>query len=158
MVASPEATLPAALKRDWDRPTVQDWVDVLVGLPLFANVGKRRLRKIAALAEVRVFEPNSVVVQAGDVADGFYVILAGRGAVFGRSRRRVLRKGDYFGEIALLDGGPRSATVRSTGELQTMRIPRRAFAQLLDREPRIARELLSTLAARLRELDTRSVA
>jgi CRP/FNR family cyclic AMP-dependent transcriptional regulator len=158
MVAAPDATLPAILKRNWNRPTIEDSVDALRNVPLFAGVSRRRLRKVAQLAETRTFEPNSVVVQTGDDSDGLYVILGGRARVLGRSRTRPLRAGAYFGEMALIDGRPRSATVVSAGELTTMRIPRRPFLRLLDQEPKIATALLVELTARVRERETPSVA
>jgi CRP/FNR family transcriptional regulator, cyclic AMP receptor protein len=157
-VAAPDATLPAILKRNWDRPTIEDSVDALSNVPLFASVSRRRLRKVAALAEIRTFEPNSVVVQTGDVSDGLYVILGGRARVLGRLRRHPLLAGAYFGEMGLIDGKPRSATVVSMGELQTMRIPRAPFLRLLEQEPKIAAELLTELTSRIREREMPSVA
>jgi CRP/FNR family cyclic AMP-dependent transcriptional regulator len=157
-VAAPDATLPAILKRNWDRPTIKDSVDALLNVPLFAGVSRRRLRKVAGLAEVRTFEPNSVVVQTGDKSDGLYVILSGRARILGRARRHPLRAGAYFGEMGLIDGKPRSATVVSVGELQTMRIPRAAFLRLLEQEPKIATELLTELTSRVREREKPTVA
>jgi CRP/FNR family transcriptional regulator, cyclic AMP receptor protein len=158
MVAAPDATLPAILKRNWNRPTIEDSVDALRNVPLFAGVSRRRLRKVVALAEIRTFEPNSVVVQTGDDSDGLYVILGGRARVLGRSRAKSLRAGAYFGEMALIDGRPRSATIVSAGELQTMRIPRAAFLRLLEQESKIATALLGELTTRIRERETPSVA
>ncbi|HEV8686358.1 MAG TPA: cyclic nucleotide-binding domain-containing protein [Gaiellaceae bacterium] len=158
MVSGPEATLVATAKRDWNRPTARDWAEVLERLPLFANVSKRHLRKIAELAHYRVFEPGDIVVQTRDDSDSFYVILGGRATVPGRPHARALSTGDYFGEMALLDGQPRSATVRAVGELQTMRIPRRPFLRLLEQEPTIAIALLTELAARLRRAEESTVA
>jgi CRP-like cAMP-binding protein len=158
MVAGPEAPLVSILKRDWDRPTTRDWADVLAELPLFANVGKRQLRKVAGLAQFREYGPNESVVQTGDAPDGFYLILSGRAKVAGRPRARTLDIGDYFGEMALLDGEPRSATVVALTELQTMRLPRRPFLRLLQQEPSIALAMLAELAGRVRRLDKPTVA
>ena len=153
MVAGPEATLVAAIRRNWDRPTVSDWAKVLERLPLFASVGKRQLRKIAGLAEVREFDAGDTVVQTGDAPDGFYLILGGRAKVTGRPRTRMLKAGDYFGEMALLDGEPRSATIVAAGELQTMRLPRKPFMRLLQQEPTIGIAMLGELAKRLRRAE-----
>lgn len=158
MVAGPEATLVAALRRDWDRPRTSDWIDVLARLPLFAGVGKRQLRRIASLAEVREFDSGDVVIQTGDAPDGFYLILGGRAKVAGRPRARMLKVGDYFGEMALLDGEPRSATIVAAGELQTMRLPRRPFMRLLQQEPTIGIAMLGELAGRIRRLERPTVA
>jgi CRP/FNR family cyclic AMP-dependent transcriptional regulator len=158
MTASPDAPLTTLITLSDDGPTTSDWVDVLEGLPLFASISKRQLRKIAELAEFRNFPPQSVVVQTGDAADGFYVILAGSAKSAGRPNARTLRTGDYFGEMALLDGGPRSATIVSIGELQTMRLPREPFLRLLEREPQIAIAIIGELAGRIRRLETPTVA
>jgi CRP-like cAMP-binding protein len=158
MVAGPEATLVAALKRNWDRPTTRDWADVLARLPLFASVGKRQLRKIAELAQFREYDAGDVVVQTGDAPDGFYLILGGRAKVVGRPRARTLETGAYFGEMALLDGEPRSATVTALGELQTMRLPRKPFLKLLKDEPTIGIAMLEELAGRVRRLEKPTVA
>jgi CRP-like cAMP-binding protein len=156
MSAGPDATITAIIRRDWHRPTVNDWVDVLADLPLFAGVARRRLRKVAELAEFREFEPHSVIVQTGDAPDGFYVILAGRAKRTGA--QRLLGPGDYFGELALLDGGTRSATIVAVSDLQTMRLPREPFLKLLEREPQIAIGMLSGLAGRVRGLEQARVA
>jgi len=157
MVASPEATLTAVI-RGTNRPSASEWSRVLAGLPLFAGVGKRQLRKIAELAQVREFSPGDVVVQTGDEPDGFYLILGGRAKVVGRPRAKTLKTGDYFGEMALLDGEPRSATISAVGELQTMRLPRKPFMRLLRREPSIALALLTELAGRVRGLEKATIA
>lgn len=158
MVAGPEATLVAALRRNWDRPTVRDWAEVLERLPLFGAVGKRQLRKLAGLAEFREFYTGDVVIQTGDVPDGFYLILSGRAKVAGRPRARMLKMGDYFGEMGLLDGEPRSATIVAAGELRTMRLPRQPFLKLLRQEPTIAIAMLGELAGRVRRLERPTVA
>jgi CRP/FNR family transcriptional regulator, cyclic AMP receptor protein len=141
------------LERSWNRPTARDWAEVIAGLPLFAGVGKRHLRKIASLAEVKEFEPGDFVVVKDEPADAFYLILGGRAKVLGRSRSRTLGIGDYFGEMALLDGGPRSATVTAVDELQTMRLRRRPFLKLLESEPKIAIAMLAELSGRIRRVE-----
>jgi CRP/FNR family cyclic AMP-dependent transcriptional regulator len=158
MAAGPHASIVSVLNRDWDKPTARDWADVLARLPLFASVGKRQLRKIAELAQVRQFETGDVVLQTGDAPDGFYLILGGRAKLAGRPRARTLEVGDYFGEMGLLDGEPRSATVTAVGELQTMRLPRRPFMRLLQQEPSIAIAMLQELARRVRRLEQPTVA
>jgi CRP-like cAMP-binding protein len=67
-----------------------------------------------------------------------------------KGRRVILKAGDYFGEMALLDGAPRSADITASGEVTVMVIARAAFSKLLRSEPQIAQVLLRTLAGRLR--------
>jgi CRP-like cAMP-binding protein len=69
-----------------------------------------------------------------------------------------LAAGDYFGEMALLDGARRSASVEAVSEVLTMRVGRPAFAKLLKQEPQIALALLATLADRVRQLEQKSAA
>jgi CRP-like cAMP-binding protein len=152
------ATLPTPIVnsmagRDWNRPSARDWATVLAGLPLFAQVGKRQLTKIAELARVSDYTEGAVVMQQGDPADSFHLVLAGRARVLGKPRAKILKTGDYFGEMALIDGAPRSATIAAEGELRTMRIPRKPFLRLVEREPSIAVALLAELAGRVRRLE-----
>jgi CRP/FNR family cyclic AMP-dependent transcriptional regulator len=137
-------------------PTASDWADVLAGLPLFARISKRRLRKIASLSQIQRFSPGDIVVQMGEPADAFYLILAGRARVVGKSRR-TLGIGDYFGEMGLIDGEPRSATIAAAGELETMKLARRPFLKLLKQEPQIAMSMMAELAARIRSLERRPI-
>ena len=138
------------------RPTAIDWAEVLAGLPLFARVSKRRLRKIASLAQIQRFSPGDIVVQFGEPADAFYLILAGRAKVVGKSRR-TLGIGDYFGEMGLIDGEPRSATIAAGAELETMKLARRPFLKLLEQEPQIAMSIMAELAGRIRSLERRPI-
>ena len=138
------------------RPTASDLAEVLAGLPLFARVSKRRLRKIASLAQIQRFSPGDIVVQFGEPADAFYLILAGRAKVVGKSRR-TLGIGDYFGEMGLIDGEPRSATIAAGAELETMKLARRPFLKLLEQEPQIAMSIMAELAGRIRSLERRPI-
>lgn len=145
--------LQATLDRAWHRPTAKDWAEVLADLPLLSRLSTRQLRKIAGVAEFKEFARGDFVIQAGEPGDAFYLILSGQAKVVGKPRARVLRMGDYFGEMALIDGEPRSATVTAATELQTMKLPRRPFLRLLEQEPRIAIPIMAELAARVRRLE-----
>jgi CRP-like cAMP-binding protein len=128
-----------------------NWVPVLERVPLFAGLSHRHLRRIATLARSKRFAGGTAVVRAGDPGNSFYVILEGSARVVPPGGRPIrLRAGDFFGEMALLDGAPRSADVTAAGELLTMTIGRSAFTQLLRDEPQIAHRIMQTLAERLR--------
>jgi CRP-like cAMP-binding protein len=99
------------------------------------------------------FAPGEIVIRAGDRGDAFYVIVRGRAGVAGERLQRTLREGDYFGEIALVDDGPRSATVIALDELRTIEIPKAAFLTFLEREPGLARRIMASLAKRVRALE-----
>jgi CRP/FNR family cyclic AMP-dependent transcriptional regulator len=132
-----------------------EWVGVLAEIPLFAELSKRHLRRVAAIAGAKRFAEGSQIIRAGDPGDAFYVLLEGAAEARPRSGRAVtLGPGDFFGEMALLDGSPRSASVHATTEVLTMRLGRPAFVRLLKDEPAIATRLLVTLAGRVRGLET----
>ena len=131
------------------------WAEVLAKVPLFVDVSARHVRKIAALGSAVSFNPRTRIVSAGDPGDAFYVLLVGRAEVQrGRGRPKIeIGSGAYFGEMALLDGAPRSATVVAKSETICLMLARKKFEKVLKDEPAVAYALLRTLAARLRELD-----
>ncbi len=132
----------------------REWVAVLQHVPLFESLSRRHLRRVASCARTRRFADGAAIVRAGGAGSTFYVILDGEAAVSTPRGRGVrLRAGDYFGEMALLDGAPRSADVRAVGEVVAMEIGRTAFARMLKQEPQIALALLRALADRIRRLE-----
>jgi CRP/FNR family transcriptional regulator, cyclic AMP receptor protein len=144
-------SLQLLVRRSWERPTERDWAEVLGALPLFSRLSKRQVRGIAKLSTVADYSPGEVIVQGGDTGDSFYLLLEGRAKVLGKST--ALRPGSFFGEMALLDGGPRSATITATTPVRAMRLPRRAFLKALDQDPRIGLAIMQVLAARVRRLE-----
>jgi CRP/FNR family cyclic AMP-dependent transcriptional regulator len=144
-------SLQMIMRRSWERPKQSDWTEVLGSLPLFSRLSGRQLRGIARLAKVVDYSPGEVMIQAGEPGDSFDLMLEGRARVLGRSR--VLRSGDYFGEMALVDGGPRSATITATSAVRVMRLPRRAFLRALKQDPQIGLAIMETLARRVRRLE-----
>jgi len=136
------------VKYDPDR-IGKDWVPVLKELPLFEGMSNRHLKHIPARA--KRFAPGETIVREGDPGNAFYVILDGQVRVDPPARRSVvLNAGDYFGEMALLDGAPRSADIKAVGEVTLMVVGRAAFTKLLRSEPGMSYALLQTLATRLR--------
>jgi CRP-like cAMP-binding protein len=153
--AAARAALPAP--RDSNR-VGHDWLTTLAEVPLFEGLSKRHLRRIAKLARVRRFAAGSTMVRTGDPGRSFYVLLDGTAKVIrvtGRPRR--LGAGDFFGEMALLDGAPRSAAVVADSEVLALTIDRPGFTKLLRAEPALAQALLGTLAARLRAAERADV-
>ena len=115
----------------------------------------RILDTLAARGEYRAFPAGEPIVQAGDEAHAFYVIMRGRVGVTTADLGTVLREGDYFGEIGLVGDGTRSATVIAVDDVLTLEVPREAFDSVLAREPELARSLLVRLTKRLRSLEQR---
>src|SRR5205085_12603383 len=88
-----------------------DWAEVLSEVPIFASLSKRHLRRVAGLGEPVRYPRHTRIVRQGDRGDAFYVLIEGDARVLGSRRRIRLRAGDFFGEMALLDGAARSATI-----------------------------------------------
>jgi CRP-like cAMP-binding protein len=135
---------------------------LLAAIPLFAELSPDQLAKIAALASVRHYLAREVVVTQGDPAHSLFAIVRGRLKVSscGPDGRDVvlgiMSEGEVFGEIALLDGGLRSATCTAIEGCELLAIDRAPFLQLLEQTPSIAVRLLHVLSGRLRRLSQRS--
>jgi CRP/FNR family transcriptional regulator, cyclic AMP receptor protein len=139
----------------WDHASPSDWADVLAGFPLFAGIPKRRLRKLVRQAAFAEYGPGDMVIQKGSSGSSLHVVLGGSAKVLGKPASRTLRSGDYFGELSLLDGAPRSATVVATSELHVMKLPRKAFVGLVQ-DPEVSLKMLSTLGSQIRRLELRA--
>jgi CRP-like cAMP-binding protein len=125
-------------------------------VPLLACLTADEAQGIAAALRHRRFAAREVIVERGEPGDSLYIVLSGRLNVVltGSDGREVIlshvRAGDFFGEVALLDGGPRSGTVVGVEAGELLELGRDGFLRLLDREPRVAARLYRELCARLR--------
>jgi len=129
-------------------------VPVLRAVPLFAGLSDRHLRRVAKLAVLTRFRASFAVVRQGTPGRSFFVILDGRARVSRPGRPDVtLGPGDHFGEMALLDRRPRSATVTTETPVAALRVPGPEFQKLLRDEPSLTLALLETLSVRIRELE-----
>jgi CRP-like cAMP-binding protein len=138
-----------------DPADARGWSNVLATVPLFAGLGRRHLRKVASIGRLRRFQGLSTIVRAGEPGQALFVVLDGVVAV----RRAglsdlMLPMGSFFGEIALLDGAPRSATVVANGPVLCLTISQPQFLKLLRAEPTIAVAVLRELAGRLRAVQS----
>ena len=96
--------------------------EALQRVPLFADLSKREVQKIARLFKKRRFSKGETIVKEGSGGAAFFVIEAGEAAVFISGKQRTtLKSGDYFGEIALIDEGTRMATITASSERQFIR-------------------------------------
>jgi CRP/FNR family transcriptional regulator, cyclic AMP receptor protein len=126
--------------------------DQLAGLPLFSACSARDLQRLARATDEVVVEAGKVLTTEGTVGREAFVIIDGVAEV--RKGDRVeaeLGPGAHFGELALLDGGPRTATVVAQGEMTLVVLSKPAFNAVLDEIPTLAHKLLVSLARRLRE-------
>lgn len=132
---------------------------LLSRVPLFEGLSTRDLGKVAALGEEVRLNAGKLVVAEGEPGDSFYVILDGtaRATRSGRTLQE-LGPGDHFGELALLDGGPRAATVVALTTLDAIRLRRSAFRRLLLSEPRVGVKIMEQLVAWVREYQSHSLA
>ena len=129
-------------------------IELLRWVPLFQDLSRREIRRIVEAGRELEFPPGRMMVQEGSVASDFYLILSGRATVSRNLRKvRSLQSGDFFGEISVLDGGPRSATVVAETRVLVFRLDRPAFLRLLRTEGSISRKLLQGMAARLRSAE-----
>jgi CRP-like cAMP-binding protein len=133
-------------------PMSKEMADILGDVPLFADLSRRHLNRVAGLATTRWYQPGSAIVTAGGPGDSFFVILNGTATVRAGRRRVVLQTGDFFGEMSLIDGEPRSATVTARAEVLVMTVPRSKFLKLLQSEPKVAQTILVALSRRVRAL------
>jgi CRP/FNR family transcriptional regulator, cyclic AMP receptor protein len=126
-------------------------VEVLRRVPLFADLNKRELAKVARLFKERRFSEGEVVVRQGSGGAAFFLIDSGEAAVsIGGKPRGMLKPGDYFGEIALIDGGPRAATITATSDLVCYGLTFWEFRPLVQESAAIGWKLLQSLARKLR--------
>jgi CRP-like cAMP-binding protein len=133
---------------------MDDRIAALKGLPLFSDLSDRDLRRVIEIAKEVVHTDGQPVVEEDASAAGFHLILAGEAAVSVHGAEvATFRAGDYFGEMSIIDGKPRSASVSARGELRTLGIPSWNFERLMDQHPSIMRALLSELCRRIRAIE-----
>ena len=127
-------------------------VEALSRVPLFADLNRREMEQIARLFKERRFSAGESVAKEGAGGASFFVISSGEATVSVKGKELAkLGPGDYFGEIALIDEGARSATVAATTELICYGLTLWEFRPLVQQNPAIAWKLLQALAERLRQ-------
>lgn len=131
---------------------------MLSEIALFTDLTRDELDAVASRAVTREFPKNAIVITDGDTSDSLYVIQRGKTKVFLIDENgkeiilNMLGPGEYFGELSLLDGAPRSASVMTLTPCRFTMISKKEFQQRLLENPRIAVALLQRLAARIRTL------
>ncbi len=127
-------------------------------VPLFQALSTRDLERVLEIGKEVVHDPGQLVVEQEHAGIGFHLILGGAAAVsVGERSVGEVGPGAYFGEMSIIDGGPRSATVIAATELTTFSIPGWNFQELMDRHPSVVKALLVELCGRIRRMDeTRS--
>jgi CRP-like cAMP-binding protein len=135
--------------------------EVAVGLaalertPMFAGLDREHLEDVLAVGRRVSFEPGQAIVERGDPGDAMYIMLSGVAEVDVGGRFHRLQRGDFFGEMAVLAGKPREATVKAAEPVEALRIPGDEFQAFLADNPKIAAGMLKSLVERLREVQDR---
>jgi voltage-gated potassium channel len=125
-------------------------IEQIARVPLFARCSKAELARVAALADEVELPEGALLAREGRPGLEFFVLLDGTVAVT-RAGKRVasLGPGDFFGEIALVHGSPRTATVTATAPVRVLAVSYRDFSSLLGTSPQIQAKILKALAERL---------
>jgi CRP/FNR family transcriptional regulator, cyclic AMP receptor protein len=132
----------------------QPSVDLLQRVPLFADLDRRELQRISGWFKEREFKAGETVVEEGSGGAGFFLVEEGeaRVSVHGEERGRI-GPGDYFGEVALLDEGARTATITAESDLKCHGLTFWDFRPMVENDARIAWALLQALAKKLRSVE-----
>jgi CRP/FNR family transcriptional regulator, cyclic AMP receptor protein len=119
-------------------------------IPLFTHCTRKELGEIAAIADELDLKEGTTLTTEGKSGREFFVIVEGEADVLMNGKWvATLGQGDFFGEIALLTGRPRTATVQATSPIRVLVITARGFSSLLEKSPEIPRRVLLALAERL---------
>jgi CRP/FNR family cyclic AMP-dependent transcriptional regulator len=129
----------------------KDVVERLSRVPIFSGCSKKELQTVAKAIKQIQHAAGSVVATEGEPGAGLFIIDAGEARVtIGGKTSNTLGPGDFFGEMALLDGGPRTATVTAKTDLSLFVLTEWVYRGLLTEHPSIAIRTLEAVAARLR--------
>ncbi|MDH4111315.1 MAG: cyclic nucleotide-binding domain-containing protein [Actinomycetota bacterium] len=128
-------------------------VEALKQVPLFQGMSDKALMRVAEIAKEVSHPAGKTILEEDRSAAGFHLILSGEAqASHAGAALSTMGPGDYFGEMSLIDGKPRSASVTAVTDLRTLAIPAWNFSRLLDDNPEVVRALLVALSERIRDL------
>jgi CRP-like cAMP-binding protein len=131
-------------------------VDDLRRVPLFEELSEEELAALAEVAFPKVFQKGEIVCEKGDPGETLYIIRAGKVRIFTTDADgqevalNIYGKGDFFGELSLLDGLPRSASVDALEEINVLALERAEFMAQLESHPKMILSILATICKRLR--------
>jgi CRP-like cAMP-binding protein len=130
-------------------------VNLLSGVALFAGLTKKEAGFVLQFMRDHDYPAGKVIVEEGEMGGRFFLIVSGTAVVTRRGRRiRRLGPGDSFGDIALIDGGPRSATVAAETPVSTLSLAVWNFKATLLENPSITYKLVLALCRRLRDAES----
>ncbi len=134
--------------------------EFLAKVPIFSALSRPQLANLAKLVQQRTFPKGTVIIRQGDTDATLYIIQSGSVKVTkknasgtGELQLAAMRSGEFFGEMSLLDGSPRSATVTAVEQTECLMLTRWVFYSTLRSDPEIAVAMLPTLSQRIRIVD-----
>ena len=134
-------------------------LDHLASVPLFSACSKKDLQRIARASDEVGVKAGRVLVDQGRTGHEFFLVIDGQASVRRNDRKvATVGPGQFFGELSLLDRGPRSASVVADTDMTLLVLGQREFSAVLDDVPEMAHKLLAAMARRLREADTKAFA
>ncbi len=138
--------------------SIQTDVEALRRIPLFAKVEPAKLKLMAFASERAAYRPGDILFHQGDLADSAYIILEGEAEVLvttpsGPVKVATLGKGAFLGEIGILCDVPRTATIRATVALSTLKITKDLFFRMVTDFPAIGIEVMRELATRIERMN-----
>jgi CRP/FNR family cyclic AMP-dependent transcriptional regulator len=125
-------------------------LETLRAVPLFSGLSQHDLMSVLRSTSGVGFERGAELVKEGETGKGFFIMTKGTAAVsVGGTQVDTLGPGSYFGEMAVLDGGPRTATITATGQVLVLHLPSATLTRIIDKQPTIARQIDDELTRRL---------
>jgi len=131
---------------------------IIKSIPLFADLDEKELQTIAAHAASRSYPKNSIIINEGDDTNSMYIIQSGKVKAFLSNEDgkevilKMMKPGDYFGELSILDSAPRSASIMTLQASKFSIISKEDFDKVMDAHPEMARKLVTELTRMVRRL------
>jgi CRP/FNR family cyclic AMP-dependent transcriptional regulator len=130
-------------------------MSALRAMPLFSGVVEHDLENILKLGELKSYDAGQTIIERGDPGDALYILLRGTAGVEAGGRHHELGEGDFFGEMALIAGKERTATVKAVEPVDVLRIGAEDFQRFALHHPQVGLAMLRSLVERLREVQER---
>jgi CRP-like cAMP-binding protein len=131
--------------------STQDKAAALAGVPLFAGISAESMERLASVTGEQDFAPGQFIVRQGQVGTGLYVILSGTVKVLrGSDELTRLGKGEFFGELSVIDQKPRNASIEAAESTEVLALASWDLLALLESDPQLALNMIKGLVARVR--------